>query len=185
MRKSTSLYRMQTEHMRLRCPSSVQLHIPTWLLHNLNSEFRAGIAYRIHIWTHRALRPHPIHQPTLHHLHTMSYRRVDASDPRRPEQMRPLVLPKSWNPDDLDVYASFLGSVSMMSGAAMLTRAPYIAYAGLVFACAHIAHDKPFKSNRTKEVSTGGPWMSLLFSFLALLALILPKLSKDDLLGFT
>ena len=37
----------------------------------------------------------------------------------------------------------------MMSGAAMLTRAPYIAYAGLVFACAHIAHDKPFKSSNT------------------------------------
>lgn len=93
---------------------------------------------------------------------TMSYRKVDASDPRRPELVRPLALPKSWNADDLDVYASFLGSVSMMSGAAMLTRAPYIAYAGLVFACAHIAHDKPFKSKKTSDVATGGPYMSLM-----------------------
>ncbi|TKY86043.1 hypothetical protein EX895_004868 [Sporisorium graminicola] len=115
----------------------------------------------------------------------MSYRKVDASDPRRPELVRPLALPKSWNADDLDVYASFLGSVSMMSGAAMLTRAPYIAYAGLVFACAHIAHDKPFKSKKTSDVATGGPYMSLMFAFLALLALILPKLSKDDPLGLT
>nr|AEY62526.1 right border a protein [Anthracocystis walkeri] len=105
----------------------------------------------------------------------MSYRKVDPSDPRRPEQVRPLVLPKAWKSDELDIYASFLGSVSMMSGAAMLTRAPYIAYAGLVFACAHIAHDKPFKSSRTKEASTGGPWMSLAFAFLALIALVLPK----------
>ncbi|KAJ9478804.1 Right border a protein [Pseudozyma hubeiensis] len=105
----------------------------------------------------------------------MSYRRVDASDPRRPEEVRPLALPKSWKSDELDIYASFLGSVSMMSGAAMLTRVPYIAYAGLVFACAHIAHDKPFKSSKTREASTGGPYMSLLFSILALFALILPK----------
>nr|CAI59759.1 rba2 protein [Sporisorium reilianum] len=104
----------------------------------------------------------------------MSYRKVDASDPRRPELVRPLSLPKAWKTDDLDIYASFLGSVSMMSGAAMLTRAPYIAYAGLVFACAHIAHDRPFKSKRTSEVSTGGPFMSLIFAFLALIALILP-----------
>nr|AEY62475.1 right border a protein [Melanopsichium pennsylvanicum] len=105
----------------------------------------------------------------------MSYRRVDSSDPRQPQSVRPLVLPKAWKSDDLDIYASFLGSVSMMSGAAMLTRAPYIAYAGLVFACAHIAHDKPFKSSKTRDASTGGPWMSLAFSFLALIALILPK----------
>nr|QBH67511.1 right border A protein [Ustilago esculenta]QBH70112.1 rba1 protein [Ustilago esculenta] len=109
----------------------------------------------------------------------MSYRRVDSSDPRRPELVRPLVLPKAWKSDDLDIYASFLGSVSMMSGAAMLTRAPYIAYAGLVFACAHIAHDKPFKSSKTRDASTGGPWMSLAFSFLALIALILPKVSSS------
>ncbi len=75
----------------------------------------------------------------------------------------------------MDIYASFLGSVSMMSGAAMLTRAPTIAYAGLVFACAHIAHDKPFKSTKTQDASTGGPWMSLAFAFLAMIALILPS----------
>ncbi|SPO32337.1 probable a1-mating type protein Rba1 [Ustilago trichophora] len=115
----------------------------------------------------------------------MSYRRVDPSDPRRAELVRPLALPKAWKSDDLDIYASFLGSVSMMSGAAMLTRAPYIAYAGLIFACAHIAHDKPFKSSKTKDASTGGPWMSLMFSLLALIALILPKLSMDDPLGLT
>lgn len=92
----------------------------------------------------------------------MSYRRIEASDPRRPELTRPLTLPPSWGADELDIYASFLGSISMLSGAAMLTRAPYIAYAGLIFACAHIAHDKPFKSSKTKEASTGGPWMSLM-----------------------
>ncbi|GAC74673.1 hypothetical protein PANT_12d00084 [Moesziomyces antarcticus T-34] len=115
----------------------------------------------------------------------MSYRRVDSSDPRRPELVRPLTMPKSWKANELDVYASFLGSISMMSGAAMLTRAPYIAYAGLVFACAHIAHDKPFKSSKTRDASTGGPWMSLAFAFLALIALIIPKLSVDDPLGLT
>ena len=94
----------------------------------------------------------------------MSYRTVDSSDPRRPELVRPLALPKAWRANELDVYASFLGSISMMSGAAMLTRAPYIAYAGLVFACAHIAHDKPFKSTKTRESSTGGPWMSLAYA---------------------
>lgn len=105
--------------------------------------------------------PHILHFYTHTQL-TMSYRRVDASDPRRPERVRPLALPASWKADELDLYASFLGSISMISGAAMLTRAPYIAYAGMVFACAHIAHDKPFKSSRTREASTGGPWMSLL-----------------------
>lgn len=92
----------------------------------------------------------------------MSYRKVDASDPRRPELIRPLALPKAWKTDELDIYASFLGSVSMLSGAAMLTRAPYIAYGGLVFAVAHIAHDRPFKSKKTSDSSTGGPWMSLM-----------------------
>ncbi|KAJ1028033.1 hypothetical protein NDA13_003483 [Ustilago tritici] len=115
----------------------------------------------------------------------MSYRKIDSSNPRRPELVRPLVLPKTWSNDDLDIYSSFLGSVSMMSGAAMLTRAPYIAYGGLVFACAHIAHDKPFKSSKTKDASTGGPWMSLAFSLLALIALVLPKLSMDDPLSLT
>lgn len=94
-------------------------------------------------------------------LEAMSYRRVDSTDPRRPELVRPLTMPKSWKANELDVYASFLSSVSMVSSAAMLTRAPYIAYAGLIFACAHIAHDKPFKSSKTKDASTGGPWMSL------------------------
>lgn len=106
---------------------------------------------------------HHCHHQHLTHTHKgeMSYRKIDSSDPRRPELVRPLVLPKTWSNDDLDIYSSFLGSVSMVSGAAMLTRASYIAYGGLVFACAHIAHDKPFKSSKTKDASTGGPWMSL------------------------
>ncbi|PWZ01479.1 hypothetical protein BCV70DRAFT_187047 [Testicularia cyperi] len=116
---------------------------------------------------------------------TTTYRRIDGSDPRRPEQTRSLVLPRSWRSDSLDIYASFLGSASMMSGAAMMTRAPYCAYAGLIFACAHIAHDKPFKSAKTQESVTGGPWMSLIFSLLAIFALILPKLAAEDPLKIT
>ncbi|KAN0065345.1 hypothetical protein ACQY0O_001181 [Thecaphora frezii] len=110
----------------------------------------------------------------------MSYRKIDPSDPRRADLTRPLQLPAAWRENDLDVYGSFLGGASMMSGAAMMTRVPQIAYLGMVFAVAHIAHDKPFKSEKSKDSATGGPLMSLLFSTLALLALMTPKMIVSD-----
>ncbi|PWN47336.1 hypothetical protein IE53DRAFT_254939 [Violaceomyces palustris] len=91
----------------------------------------------------------------------MSYRTIDPSDPRRIELVKPMTLPAEWRKEELDFYASFLGSASMMSGAAMLTRAPQIAYMGTIFALAHLAHDRPFKSTKTSE-SAGGPIMSIL-----------------------
>ncbi|EPQ30806.1 uncharacterized protein PFL1_01707 [Pseudozyma flocculosa PF-1] len=109
-----------------------------------------------------------------------SYRKVDPSDPRRADLTRPLQLPAAWRENDLDMYGSFLGGASMMSGAAMLTRAPQIAYLGMIFAVAHLAHDKPFKSEKNKESPSGGPLMSLLFSAMAMLALMVPKMAVSD-----
>lgn len=58
--------------------------------------------------------------------------RLDTSDPRRFDRVRPFTLPEEWRSEDLDAYGSLLASASIISGGALLTRMPHFAYVGLL-----------------------------------------------------
>ncbi|KDN39616.1 rba1 protein [Tilletiaria anomala UBC 951] len=109
-------------------------------------------------------------------------RRFDSSDPRRPELCRPYKLPNSWADGETDIFAGLLGT--MLSGASMLTRMPQFAYVGFLFACAHFAHDRPLSRGK-QDTGTGGPWTSLIFSFMAMVTTALPKLLGQNTISFT
>lgn len=61
------------------------------------------------------------------HLH-----KLDTTDPRRFDRVRPFTLPKAWREESMDLYGTLLGSASLVSGGAMLTRMPQFAYVGLI-----------------------------------------------------
>ncbi|PWN93935.1 hypothetical protein FA10DRAFT_248398 [Acaromyces ingoldii] len=92
---------------------------------------------------------------------TSSYRRIDTTDPRRHDRVRPMKLPAAWLDDSIDVYGFILSSVTMISGAAMITRLPSLACIGLLFALANFAHDKPLQSKK-ESASQGGPVMGMM-----------------------
>ncbi|PWN25916.1 Rba1 protein [Jaminaea rosea] len=93
---------------------------------------------------------------------------IDTSDPRRFDRVRPFTLPRAWREESFDIYGSVLGSASMISGGAIITRLPQLAYIGLIFALAHLAHHKPLSVRKNSSDSTGGPYMSLAFSLLSI-----------------
>lgn len=93
---------------------------------------------------------------------TTHYRRIDTTDPRRHDRIRPLSFPAQWNDDGVDVYGFFLSSATMLSGAAMVTRLPTLAFVGLIFAIANFVHDKPHQAKKdSAQSATGGPVMGL------------------------
>lgn len=60
------------------------------------------------------------------------FHKVDTSDPRRFDRVRPFTLPKAWREESTDIYGTLLGSASMVSGGAIVTRMPQLAYLGLI-----------------------------------------------------
>ncbi|CAO1628221.1 unnamed protein product [Sympodiomycopsis kandeliae] len=105
-----------------------------------------------------------------------SLTKLDTSDPRRYDRVKPFTLPKQWREESLDAYGSMLGSASLISGGAMVTRMPQLAYIGLIFALAHIVHHKPLSLRKNSSDSTGGPWTSLLFALMSIALITFQKL---------
>lgn len=91
-----------------------------------------------------------------------SYRRIDTTDPRRHDRVRPLSFPASWEDDSVDGYGLVLSSATMMSGAAMVTRITPLAFAALLFALANYVHDKPLQAKKEAARSQTGPVMGVL-----------------------
>lgn len=105
------------------------------------------------------------------------YRRIDTTDPRRHDRIQPLQFPDPWLDDSADLYGFLLSSATMMSGAAMITRLPTLSFAGLLFALANNAHDKPHQAKKeSAQNATGGPVMGLVFASLSIVLLIFQKL---------
>lgn len=105
------------------------------------------------------------------------YRRIDTTDPRRHDRIQPLKFPDTWLDDSADLYGFLLSSATMMSGAAMVTRLPTLSFAGLLFALANNAHDKPHQAKKeSAQSATGGPVMGLAFASLSIILLIFQKL---------
>ncbi|CAO1635049.1 unnamed protein product [Parajaminaea phylloscopi] len=98
----------------------------------------------------------------------MQVNKIDTSDPRRYDRVRPFTMPRAWREESVDVYGSLLGSASMIAGGAIITRLPQLAYIGLIFALAHIVHHKPLSIRKNSTDATGGPWTSLLFALLSI-----------------
>jgi len=90
-----------------------------------------------------------------------SYRRIDTTDPRRHDKVKPLQFPASWSDDNLDVYGFLLSSATMISGMAMVTRLAPLAYIGLLFGLANFAHEKPFQAKKESASNAAGPVMGL------------------------
>lgn len=96
-----------------------------------------------------------------------SYRRIDTTDPRRHDRVQPLSFPSSWNDDSVDFYGFFLTSATLISGAAMVTRTPILAFVGLIFGLANFVHDKPHQAKKDAARSpTSGPLTGILYVFL-------------------
>lgn len=90
-----------------------------------------------------------------------SYRRIDTTDPRRHDRVKPLAFPSSWLDDSIDVYGFLLSSATMISGMAMVTRIAPIAFLGLLFALANYAHDKPLQAKKESARNSTSPIMGL------------------------
>jgi hypothetical protein len=90
-----------------------------------------------------------------------TYRRIDTTDPRRHDRVKPLRYPAAWLDDSVDLYGFLLSSVTMISGMAMITRLAPVAYAGLLFGLANYAHQKPYQAKKESAQSAAGPVMSL------------------------
>lgn len=91
-----------------------------------------------------------------------TYRRIDTTDPRRHDRVRPMELPAAWQDDSLDGYAMLLTSSTMLSGAAMITRITSLAYASLLLSVASYAHEKPMQAQKESAKAQTGPVMSIL-----------------------
>lgn len=96
---------------------------------------------------------------------TSSYRRIDTTDPRRHDKIKPLVFPAAWHDDGVDLYGFLLSSASMISGMAMVTRLPLLAYIGLLFGLANFAHEKPLQAKKESATNAAGPRMGLTYVF--------------------
>lgn len=90
-----------------------------------------------------------------------TYRRIDTTDPRRFDKVKPLTFPAAWLDDSVDLYGFLLSSATMISGMALVTRWAPIAYIGLIFGIANFAHEKKHQAKKESAKSAAGPFMTL------------------------
>lgn len=90
-----------------------------------------------------------------------TYRRIDTTDPRRYDKVKPLTFPAAWYDDSVDLYGFLLSSATMISGMALVTRWAPIAYIGLIFGIANFAHEKQYQAKKESARSAAGPFMTL------------------------